>query len=122
MSLETPPSLITMTSTKTHWKFKTPMKIAQVIEVEPRWMQPPNARRYTDLPWAVIQEGIDCGLIKTIWLRNPMRKRSKTGILLIETASLVAFVESAGLRFTETETEEKRKFYGPTIPSEDSVK
>jgi hypothetical protein len=75
------------------------MKIAQVIEVEPRWMQPPNARRYTDLPWAVIQEGIDCGLIKTVRLRNPMRKRA--GILLIETASLVSFVENAAHHFTE---------------------
>src|SRR5437868_7039832 len=76
------------------------MKIAEVIEVEPRWMQPPNARRYTDLPWAVIQEGIDCGLIKTVWLRNPMRRRAKSGILLIETASLVAFIENAAQHFT----------------------
>lgn len=77
------------------------MKIAEVVTVEPRWMRPPNARRYTDLPWAVIQQGIDCGLIKTIWLRNPMRKRAKTGILLIETASLVSFVENAARHFTE---------------------
>ena len=77
------------------------MKIAEVVTVEPRWMQPPNARRYTDLPWVVIQEGIDCGLIKTIWLRNPMRKRAKLGILLIETASLVSFVENAAQHFTK---------------------
>ena len=64
-------------------------------------MQLLNARRYTDLPWEVIQEGIDCGLIKTFWLRNPMRKRSKTGILLIETASLISFIENAAQHFTE---------------------
>ena len=37
------------------------MKVAQVIEVEPHFMQPLNARRYTDLPWEVIQKGSTAG-------------------------------------------------------------
>jgi hypothetical protein len=69
------------------------MKIGQVVEVEPHYLRPPNARRYTDLPWEIIRQGIEDGHIKSVWLRNRYRKTQRA-IQLIDRASLIFYIEN----------------------------
>jgi hypothetical protein len=71
------------------------MKVVQVLEVEPRWMQPPNACRYSGLPWELIEEGIADGHVKAFWLRSRRSrlKKKRRAIQLVSTESLDFFIE-----------------------------
>ena len=71
------------------------MKVLQVLEVEPRWMQPANACRYSGLPWEIIEQGIADNHIKVCRLksRRSRLKKAQRTIQLISAESLNHFIE-----------------------------
>jgi hypothetical protein len=81
------------------------VKVLQVLEVEPRWMQPANACRYSGLPWDLIEEGIADGHIRVCYLRSRRSRLKKAArvIQLVSTESLVFFIEHFAELYAGTE-------------------
>jgi hypothetical protein len=77
------------------------VRIAQVIEIEPAWMRPENACRYTDLPLEIIEMGIDDGHIEAVWIHS--KRTAKRAIRLINRESLTSWIENYA------------RLYGPEI-------